>query len=281
MTTAEELHAQNYKIWEEIAPTWEHRQAFVEEAAAPVREWMVKELAPQPGDTVLELAAGVGYTGFEAARTVGADGRLISTDFSPAMLDAARNRGGELGVENVEYRVIDAERIELDDDSVDGALCRYGYMLMADPAAALSETRRVLRPGGRLTLAVFGDPARNPFFAMIAMNLAQRGHISPPDPGRPGLFSMASEERTTGLLEGAGFTEVRIEEVPAPRFGFRDVGEYMNLVGDTAGPIAFALRGLPEEERERIKAQLEEAFAPFATDGGYELPGITLAAVAS
>ena len=111
-------------------------------------EWMVRELAPRPGDTVLELAAGVGDTGFEAADLVGERGRLISTDFSPAMIEAARRRGTELGVNNVEYSVMDAERIELDADSVDGVLCRFGYMLMADQAAALAETRRVLRPAG-------------------------------------------------------------------------------------------------------------------------------------
>ena len=83
---------------------------------------------------------------------------------------------------NVDYRVIDAERIELDDDSVDGVLCRFGYMLMADPAAALAETRRVLRPGGRLALAVWGALERNPFFAIIGISLVQRGHLPPPEP---------------------------------------------------------------------------------------------------
>jgi len=121
---------------------------------------MIRELGPQPGDTVLELAAGAGDIGFEAAAIVGETGRLISTDFSPAMLEAAQRRGAELGIENVEYRVMDAEHLELDADSVDRVLCRFGYMLMADPAAALAETRRVLRPGGRLALAVWGAPER-------------------------------------------------------------------------------------------------------------------------
>ena len=281
MPTAEQLRIQSYEMWETIAPSWERRQAFVEENAGPVRRWMLDELAPRPGDTILELAAGAGQTGFEATRLLGADGRLITTDFAPAMLEAARRRGRELGIENVEYRVIDAERMELGADSVDGVLCRYGYMLMPDPAAALSETRRVLRAGGRLVMAVFGPPDRNPFFAIIAMALVQRGHMPPPAPDGPGLFSMASEERTTRLLEGAGFTAVRTEMVPAPRFPFRDVEEYMSLIGDTAGPIAVALRRVPGDEREQIMAQLEAAFAPFATDGGYELPGLTLAAVAS
>lgn len=279
MPTTEELHRQFYEIAEAIAPTWERQRAYVEEVATAVREWMVSELAPRPGDTVLELAAGVGDTGFEAARIAGADGRLICSDFSPTMLDAARRRGRELGLENVDYRVVDAERIDLGDDSVDGVLCRYGYMLMADPVAALSETRRVLRDGGRLVLAVWGPPERNPFFMLVAMNLVRRGHIEPPAPEGPGIFSMSSGERTTALLEEAGFDEVRTEEVPA-RFPFADVDEYLSFVGDTAGPLALALRGLSDEERKPIKAGLEEACAPFATGGGYALPGVTLAAVA-
>jgi SAM-dependent methyltransferase len=130
------------------------------------------------------------------------------------MVEVARRRGAELGLQNVEYRVIDAERIELDADSVDGVLCQSGYMLMADPAAALSETRRVLRPGGRLVLSVWGAPEHNPWASIGGRILVERGHMPPPEPGAPGIFSMASEERTRGLLEGAGFTAVRTEEIP-------------------------------------------------------------------
>jgi SAM-dependent methyltransferase len=271
----------NYETAEAIAPTWERRRADIEALSTPVREWMLRELAPREGDMVLELAAGTGDTGFGAAAIVGERGRLITTDFSPSMLEAARRRGAELGVKNVEYRVMDAERIELDADSVDGVLCRFGYMLMADPVAALSETRRVLRPGGRLALAVWGAPERNPFFGVIAISLVQRGHIPPPEPPpAPGIFSMASAERTTALLEGAGFSEVRTEEVPV-RVVLPDVNEYLSVIADTAGPIALVLRGLPEAERAGVKAEVEDSFRRFAAEEGYELPGVTLCAVAS
>jgi len=264
-----------------IAPTWERRRAEVEEVSRPVREWMVRELGPRDGDTVLELAAGLGETGFDAGAMVGHRGHLISSDFSPAMLDAARRRGAERSVGNVEYRVIDAERIELDDDSVDHVLCRFGYMLMADPAAALAETRRVLRPGGRLTLAVWGPPEQNPFFAILGINLTTRGLIPPPEPPpAPGLFNMASAERTTALLNGAGFVDVRTEEVPV-RFRLRDLDEYIGLVADTAGPLGLALRGLSDPELADVKAEVEESFGRFAAGTGYRLPGLTLCALAS
>jgi SAM-dependent methyltransferase len=270
----------NLEVAEAIAPSWERRRAEIEEVAAPVREWMVRELAPEAGQTVLELAAGAGDTGFEAAAALGERGRLISTDFSPAMLEAARRRGAERGVANVDFRVIDAERIELDDHSIDGVLCRFGYMLMADSAAALAETRRVLRPGGRLALAVWGPPERNPFFSAIAISLVQGGHMPPPDPAGPGLFSMASAERTRNLLEAAGFGEVRIEEVPGT-FQLPGIDDYFGFIADTAGPIAMVLRGLSAAEREAVEAQTEATLERFAAEGGYRIPGVALCAAAS
>ena len=113
--TIEEQRERDYQfhldIAEKIAPTWEKRRAEVEEYSTPVRQWMLRELDPHEGDTLLELAAGVGDTGFEAAEIIGGSGRLITSDFSPAMLDAARRRGAELGLGNVDYRVINAEHI--------------------------------------------------------------------------------------------------------------------------------------------------------------------------
>jgi len=276
----EDYRRTSYEIWEAMAPGWERWRAELEKALTPVREWMIGKLAPQPGDTVLELGAGAGDTGFAAAAIVGDRGRLISTDFSPDMVEVARRRGAELGLQNVDYRVMDAERIELDADSVDGVLCQSGYMLMADPAAALSETRRVLRPGGRLALSAWGAPERNPWASIGGRILIERGHMPPPDPEAPGIFSMASEERTRGLLEGAGFTAVRTEEIPV-HFAFRDLDEYERWVMEVAGPFALVVRGLSGREREALKTQLGEAFAPFVSDGGYELPGVALTAVAS
>jgi SAM-dependent methyltransferase len=276
----EEYRRTSFEAWEAMAPGWERWRAQLEEDLTPVREWLVRELAPQPGETVLELSAGPGDTGFAVAALVGERGRLISTDFSPDMVEVARRRGAELGLQNVDYRVLDAERIDLDSDSVDGALCQSGYMLMADPAAALSETRRVLRPGGRLALSVWSAPERNPWAAIGGRFLVERGHMPPPEPGAPGVFAMASEERTRGLLERAGFTRVRIAEVPMS-WSFRDLDEYERWVTEVAGAFALVVRGLPEDERAALRSKLEKAFVPFATDGGYELPGVALCAAAT
>jgi ubiquinone/menaquinone biosynthesis C-methylase UbiE len=269
-----------YEVAQAIAPGWERQRARIEVGVAPIREWIVSQLAPRPGQAVLELAAGAGDTGFEAAAIIGEGGRLFSTDISPEMVDVARRRGAELKLRNVEYRVMDAEHIELEADSVDGVICRFGYMLMADPGAALAETRRVLRPGGCLALAVWGAPERNPWVTILAGTLIESGLTPAPEPGAPGPFSMASEERTRSLLEEAGFGTVRTQEATV-RFAFSDVDDYLRFATDTAGPHAIVLRGLSDPQRDVVQAQLAQAFAPFVTNGGYELPGLALNAVAS
>lgn len=266
--------------WTRMAAGWERRRPDMENVSAPVREWLVRELAPQPGATILELASGPGDTGFAAAALLGGEGRLITTDFSPEMVEVARRRGAELGLRNVEYRTMDAERLDLADDSVDGVICRFAYMLMADPAAALAETRRVLRRGGRLVFAVWRGPEQNPWVSIAGRVLVGRGLMAPNEPGAPGMFTMAADERVHSLLAGAGFTHVRIDDVPV-RFVYSGIDDYVASARDTGGAFSTAFGQASEEEREAITREFVEAFAPFAPDGGYEFPGLALVAVAS
>ncbi len=134
--------------WAAVATGWYAQREEIWKASRPVSEWMVRKLAPQSGDTLLELAAGLGDTGLMAARLVGDTGCVVITDFTPEMVAASRRRAEELGVKNAEFRTLDAERMDLETDSVDGVLCRWAYMQMIDPAKAFAETRRVLRLGG-------------------------------------------------------------------------------------------------------------------------------------
>jgi SAM-dependent methyltransferase len=276
----DEYRRTSLENWQAMASGWERRRADIERVTRPVSEWMVQALDPQPGDTVLELAAGPGDVGFMAAAQLGDEGRLISSDFSSEMVEVGRRRAAELGLGNVEHRVIDAEDNQLDDDSVDGVLCRFGFMLMPDPEAAVVETRRVLRPGGRLALGVWSTPGRNPWIALAGRVLAEQGLAPAPQPGEPGMFVLAEEERLRGLLEGAGFGVERIEEVSV-LFTYDDVNHYVAAANETGGMFARIWRGASEEEHETIKARLAEAFEPFAVDGGYELPGVAVVAAAS
>jgi SAM-dependent methyltransferase len=263
-------------IGEFVAPAWERHRQHLFESQRPVSEWLIDQIDPRPGQTILELAAGPGETGFLVAERVGPRGRLLSTDSSRRMVDAARRGAEARGLANIEFRVMDAQQIELDDASVDGVLSRFGVMLLAEPARALAESRRVLRAGGRLAYAVWGPPERNPWLTQFAGAVAQRGHAPLRDPFGPGgPFSLASPRTNRELLDGAGFSDVRVEELEAA-FRFDSFDGYWKLQSEVSGPMALLLASLPAEEVDAIKTALEPSVAPFQVGTGFVFPSLAV-----
>lgn len=276
----DEARAKSKAIWDEMADGWERRLDYIWEASRPVGEWMVTKLDPQPGQTVLDLAAGPGQTGFVAARIIGDKGKLICADFAPEMIDVARRQAKKLGLSNVEFRVMDAEKMDLADDSVDGVLCRWGFMLMIDPAAAFIQTRRVLQAGGRLAFSVWGPPAENPWATLPGMVMVQLGKLEMPAPDAPGgLFSLGERARIEELVRGAGFTEVEIEPMTVT-WRYSDFEELWGFINDLAGAIAQVLRTLDEKDLNQVREALRTQAEPFRSEDGYAFPGLTLNAVA-
>lgn len=253
--------------WDRLAANWGRRREYLWEATGVVGQRLVERLDPQPGQTVLELAAGTGDTGFAAAARLGDEGKLISTDFAPSMVEEARPVGEELGLGNVEHRVLDAENMDLEDSSVDGVLCRWGYMLMAEPAKALAETRRVLRDGGRLCFSVWAAPDRNVWASSVGMELVGRGHLPPPEPGAPGIFALADPDRIRELVIGAGFDDPAIEPVEIS-WDYGDADEHWQLTMELAGPLAEAISELPEDERESVREAVRGKIEPLLAAEG-------------
>jgi len=266
---------QSLDTWGKMASGWEDRNEWMIGATGRVNEWIVERADPQPGQTVLEVAAGPGDLGFQVAGRVGDAGRVMSTDFAPGMVDVARRLGEARGLANVEYDVLNAERMDLEDHSVDAVVCRWGYMLMADPAAALSQTRRVLRGGGPLAFAVWAPPDRNPWAAVPGMTLVQRGHMPPPQPGAPGIFAMGDPDRVRELVTGAGFDEPELEEI-AFDFRYADFDDLWDALVRLAGPLARAIDALPDDERQATRAAIMENMAPYRNeDGSYTAPAVS------
>jgi ubiquinone/menaquinone biosynthesis C-methylase UbiE len=263
----DEYREKSHEIWERIAGNWDREREWIHSATRPVNERMVERLDPQSGDTVLDLAAGTGDTGFMAAARIGEEGKLISTDFAPQMVEAARGVGEKLGLGNADFRVLDAEKMDLDDASVDRVLCRFGYMLMADPGAALAETRRVLKEGGRLCFAVWTPPEENDWAFIPGKVLVERGHMPPPEPGAPGIFAMADPDRIRELTTGARFDEPELEQLEF-EWPYEDAEAHWQFTLKLAGPLADAIKDLDEEEREAVRQDVASRTEPLLSDGG-------------
>jgi SAM-dependent methyltransferase len=237
---------------------------------APVTRALVAALAPGPDDVILELAGGTGELAAVLAPKVA---QVVYTDFSPAMVDAARRRG----TPGVEHLVLDMQAIDLPDASVDGVICRYGYMLVPDPALAMRETRRVLRPGGRVALATWAGAKNNPWATRYGPVLVERGLLEPPPPGAPGQFALGEPAQIESLAGAAGFVDVDVEEV-ALEFRFAGWDDYRRVVTSLAASLRETLAGLDEDTLAEVDEATRARFEPFAGESGYMLPGVALVA---
>ena len=195
------------------------------------------------------------------------------SDVAPGMAAIAAARAAELGLD-VETRVLDFERIDEPDGRYDVVLCREGLMFATEPARAVAEIRRVLRPGGRFAVAVWGPRERNPWLGVVFDAVAaQLGRPVPP-PGIPGPFALSDAGRLGELLGGA-----RVEEMPVP-LRAASFEAWWERTSALAGPLTAILAKLPADARAELEARVRAAAADYATADGLEFPGVSLVAAA-
>lgn len=278
---SDDLRGQLQRQWDRSGEGWARHRAEFQKRAAPVSQWMVDAISPQPGQRLLELAAGAGDTGFLAAELVRPGGTLLCSDFSEPMLDSARARAQELGADNVEFAVLDAESLSLDTASVDAVLCRWGYMLMADPGAALQETRRVLAPGGTVALAAWAAPDANPWVTLIGSSVRQALDAPAPDLDQPGMFHFAAPGRVEERLRAAGFSWVRVEALDFEQ-GFESFDQWWETMLDLGRPVADLMDQATPDQREQVRTRAREGTRPFGgPDGPLRFPARALMAAAT
>ena len=270
------LHA----MWSAAAPSWGEYADYVDERGAVVGEAMLAAAGIRPGDNVLELGCGPGGVGFAAAELVGPDGQVVLSDVAPEMTVIAAERAERRGLRNVVTRELDMEHLDIPDSSFDKVLCREALMLVAEPAAAAREARRVLRPDGRAVFAVWGPPAANPWLsALLDAVSAQLGAPVPP-PGMPGPFALSGSGALADVLSAGGFHDVDVSEVAVPMH-VGSLDDWWRMVPSLAGPVAALLGSLPDDITSTIRGTAEAALHPFADQTGYTIPGLSLIGVGS
>ena len=275
----DELRAGLHTMWGAVAPGWEQNADFVDSRTEDLTRTMLEAAALEPGDRVLELACGPGGLGIAAADHVGADGEVVLSDVAPQMTAIAAARSKARGLGNVTTLDLDLERVDQPDGSYDAVLCREGIMLVPDHDGAASEMRRVLHPGGRAVVSVWGPRERNPWLGAMLDAVGTQLGVTFPPPGLPGPFALDGRDKLLAVLSGAGFEDVAVNEVEAPWIG-ASFDHWWLVTTALAGPLAKVLEAQPPEAIETIRSRAREALAPYETPNGLEIPGVTLVGAA-
>ena len=264
--------------WTDVAAAWDEHRRHVEAMKAKVTDALTAGLAIQPGEQVLELGAGTGDLALRLGTLVGPTGGVVASDIAPGMVDMLRRTLA--GRANVTVAQLDARRIDLADAGADVVVFRMGLMLVTAPAEVLAECHRVLRPGGRLGVAVWAGPQHNPWLTCVGMAAMMHGLVSggpPTGPGGP--FSLADPDELTAMIRASGFGDVNVEAV-ATEARFADADQHFDTVISLASPLAAALAAAPEATRLAVRTTAAQLVEPHRTGEGLRVPGRALVAIA-
>lgn len=233
---------------------------------APAHDALLAQARFAPGERVLDVACGTGLVTFEAARRVGAGGSVAGIDISGEMVLAAEHRARALAPGNVQFQRMDAELLVFADGSFDVVVCALGLMYMPEPEQALREMRRVLKPGGRLLLAVWGERARCGWSAVFPIVDAEvSSEVCPM------FFRLGQGNALADACAELGFEQVRLQRI-AVHLGYEDAQQAC-VAAFVGGPVALAWSRFSDDVRERVCDQYLEAISGFRHGAGYQVPG--------
>lgn len=266
--------------WNKDGAAWRRWTPTLERWYGAATREMLDLARVQPGQRILDIAAGAGEPAVSAAERVGSSGYVLATDISEGIVELARQVALERGFKQIETRAMDGEKPDLPDASFDAVLCRLGLMYMPHPVTALREWRRVLRPGGRVAVAVFSTPDRNSWGAVPASVIRRRAQLPPPVPGQPGPFSLGAPGMLEDLFRQAGFADTEVRAVPVPH-GAASAAEYVGVTREAFGGFNAMMAHLPPEERDSVWNEVAGALRSFESPAGFEAPGECLVAAAT
>lgn len=261
----EEIREQQKASWDKFSSGWKKWDALMMDFLKPVADEMIKAINPKDTDFVLDIAGGTGEPGFTIASML-KNGRIVITDLSDKMLDIAKESAKERGINNIETRVCDVSELPFADNTFDAISCRFGFMFFPDMLLAAKEMARVLKPGGKIAVAVWNGPEKNFWVTAIGGTINRNMQLSAPPPEAPGMFRCAKEGLLQGLFQQAGLKNTSKKEVLG-KLKTRTSDAYWNMMTEVAAPFVAALSQADDAMKEKIKSEVFQALSQKYPDG--------------
>ena len=262
--------------WSESAPYWEKHRAVIREMFAPVTEALIEDAGIASRCAVLDVATGPGEPALSVAELVGPEGKVVGTDVVPEMVEAARREGSRRKLHNASFEVAFTESLPFPANTFDAVVSRFGVMFFPSPVDCVREMLRVLKPGGKIALAVWGFAERNPFHYTVSRVVEKYVDSTPPPPDSPDAFRFAKPGDLLAVLSKAGAA------APSERllqFSIRatiSVEDFWTLRSEMSEKLRTKLASLSETQRAGLKREVIEAIGAYSSERGISFPGEVL-----
>jgi ubiquinone/menaquinone biosynthesis C-methylase UbiE len=278
MTNDDQAKQQQRQLWDSLAAAWEQYDAWFQRQTHTVAEWLCRVADLRSGQRVLDLACGSGQPALTAARLVKPGGSVVATDLSEEMVRVARRKANMADMDNIEFRVMDAENIEFPDETFDAVTCRWGLMFCPDPSKAIREVHRVLKPNRPFATTTFAAMDKNPFMAVHFQLAAQFLGAPMPGPDAPTPVRLSDTGRIQAMLKDAGFQNVEIEARPFI-WEFNSFDDFYRVSMDWA-PAFRGASELDEATKAKLRDALETGAAKYKEAGKLRFPALAIGAYA-
>lgn len=232
----------------------------------PAQDKLLEMAEFKPGEKILETSCGTGLVTFRAAAQVDPGGEVVATDLSGTMIELAEDLADQQGIDNVTFQRMDAEQLDLEDNQFDTAFCSLGLMYFPFPVEGLKEMYRVLKPGGKAVVAIWGE-RKNCGWANIFPIVDK--HVA--SEVCPMFFQQGTGNTLNNSMETAGFENIDTERFKKKlHFSGRD---HVLTAAFDGGPVALAYRKFEDQTKEIVHQEYLDSISEFKSGDEYEIPG--------
>lgn len=262
--------------WNETARYWEKHRAATDRMFAPVAAALVEDAGIVRGEAVLDVATGTGEPGLTIAKLVGAEGRLVGVDLIPGMVESAQREAQRRGLSNTDFRTASGQDLPFAEATFDAVVCRFGIMFFPSPVDGIREMLRVLKPGGRLAVAVWSHARNNPFHWLLADIVDRYVEPTPSAPDDPNAFRFAECGKLLQVAREAGVADASERLLEFTIEASIGIEEFWTVRSEISDKLRNQLARLSRGDVDAIRREFLDALRPYAGAGSIRLPGEAL-----